>query len=75
MCSRSMPQHPFFGAALGGFEACCSMPQHQKFCFVVVIDNCLSASSAPSALFALFARGTFRLTHVSPVLYYLSCHD
>ena len=28
MCSRSMPQHPFFGAAHGGFEASCSMPQY-----------------------------------------------
>ena len=25
---RSMPQHLFFGAAHGGFEACRSMPQH-----------------------------------------------
>ena len=31
MCSRSMPQHPFFGAAHRGLEACRSMPQHPIF--------------------------------------------
>ena len=30
-CSRSMPQHPFFGAAHRGLEACRSMPQHPIF--------------------------------------------
>ena len=29
---RSMPQHLFFGAAHGGFEACRSMPQHAAAC-------------------------------------------
>ena len=43
----------------------------KNFALFMVIDNGLSA---PSALSALFAREIFCLTHVSPVLYYLSCH-
>jgi hypothetical protein len=44
----------------------------KNFALFIVIDNCLSAPSAPSALFAW---ETFCLTHIPPVLYYLSCHE
>ena len=44
----------------------------KNFGLFMVIANCLSAPSAP---FALFAQATFCLTHISLVLYYLSCHD
>ena len=60
MCSRSMPQHPFFGAAHKGLEACRSMPQHPIF-----LSSCV----------CLPARETFCLPHVSPVCFYLSCHE
>ena len=68
MCSRSMPQDPFFGAAHRGLEACCSMPQH------AAASNFLS-SCVWLPVPALFARETFCLPHVSPVCFHLSCHE
>ena len=70
MCKHVQLQHAaapvFFLATHGRFEACRST---KNFALFMVIDNCLSAPSA------LFAWETFCLTHVPPVLYYLSYHD
>ena len=62
------PQHPFFGAAHRGLEACRSMPQHAAASNFLSSCVCLPAP-------ALFARETICLPHVSPVCFYLSCHE
>ena len=62
MCSRSMPQHPFFGAAHRGLEACRSMPQHDAASNFLSSCVCLPVP-------ALFAQETFCLPHVSPVCF------
>ena len=60
---------PVFWSRTWGFEACRST---KNFAWFMVIDNCLSALSALSALFAW---ETFCLTHISQVLYHVLCHD
>ena len=58
-CSRSMPQHPFFGAAYGGFEACRSMPQHPFFC--VHVPVCLAVFFVRRPRSACHVERTFSL--------------
>ena len=56
---RSMPQHIFFGAAHGGFEACRSMPQHPFF--GVHVPVCLAVFFVRRPRSACHVEGTFSL--------------
>ena len=60
-CKRSMPQHPFLELHIGVWK-------HAAASNVLSSCVCLPAP-------ALFARETFCLPHVSPVCFYLSCHE